>query len=185
MEKAGEDQRLESRRKLGKVVTPPEAIQPMVIALQPGYEVSDLIKMDYPFSTVETPAVVRPEPEVAPDRVSVGFSEEMLKSSLAENMEVIGIMSKDGRLSGMENSISIYFTPKALSDEAIYKDFLFICLVVQKMDEKNTVDVVLSTALKDGAPYMQLKSKMKDFIAFAEHRILYNEWVSRVVVKRY
>jgi len=186
MEKAGEDQRRENRRKLGEVVTPPEAIQPMVIALQPGYEVSDLIKMDYPLSAAETPAVVKPEPEVAPAKVPIGFNKTVLEKSLAENIRIIGIMNQNGRLRGTENSIQIHFVPKALSDEAIYWDFLLICQVVQKLDEKNTVDVVFSTVtFKDGAPYMRLKSKMKDCIAFAEHRILYNEWISRVVVKRY
>jgi len=185
MEKVGEEQRRETGRRPGEAVTPPETIQPLVIALQPGYEVSDLIRMDYASSTVETPIVVKPEPEVVPARVAIGVNKTGLGESLAERIQVIGIVYQNGRLNGAENSIQIHFVPQALSDEAISKDFLLICLVVQKLDEKDTVDEVISTVFKDGTPYMVLKSKMKDCIAFAERKILYNEWIARVGVKRY
>ena len=185
MEKAGEEQRRETGRKPGEVVIPPGTIQPIVIALQPGYETSDLIKIHYPSSTIETPVAIKPEPEVPPARVPIGVSKTALGESFAEKIQVIGIVTQNGRLIGMENSIQIHFVPKALSDEAIYRDFLLTCLVVQKLDEKNTVDVVVSTVFKDGAPYMVLRSKMKDCIDFAERRILYNEWTSRVIAKQY
>jgi len=185
MQKAGEEQRRETGRGPGEVVVPPGAIQPVVVALQPGYEVSDLIRMDYPSSIMETPVVVKPEPEVAPAKIPIEVNKRALGESLAEKIQVIGIVYQNGRLNEADNSIQIHFVPKALSDEAIYKDFLLICLVVQKLDEKNTVDEMVSTVFKDGVPYMVLKGKMKDCIAFSEHKILYNEWVSKVVAKRY
>ena len=187
MEKAGEQERKETGREIGEIVTPEESLQPMVIALNPGQSTlnslndseplnSDLLKITYTktdaYETeVETEIATastteEDEPEPTPAIVPVSISKELLEQSLSEeNVDVIGIVTKDGRLDGDINLIQIHFASETISDYALYEKFLYICAIIYGYDtDKNTVDIVMGFAIAEDFPYMVLEGKMVDYV---------------------
>jgi hypothetical protein len=178
MEKAGEQERQETGRKIGEIVTPEESLQPMVIALHPEQESlgsrssaeaelnSDLLKIihtktnkpETEFTTESSVSSVTEEPEVksTPAVVPISISQEMLKQSLKDkSIDVIGIVTKDGRLDGDRNLIQIHFASETMSDDALYEKFLYICAIIYGYDMgKNTVDAVMGFVFVEDFPYM-------------------------------
>ena len=204
MEKAGEQERRETGREIGEIVTPEEALQPMVIALQPEQKVSsnseplnsDLLKIIYikpstPETEVTTEASVplvteASEPKPTPAVVPIGINKEVLKQSLMDkNIEVIGIVTKDGRLDGEKNLIQVHFALEAISNDALYETFLYICAIIYGYDmDQNTVDTVMGFAIVEDFPYMVLEGKMENYIDFVNKKITYREWISKLSIKK-
>lgn len=204
MEELGEQERGQTGRKIGEIVIPEESLQPMVIALQSEQKAttegeasavtSDLLKIIHTGTYKPEVIVEKSEPNTRtpgskpiPESVPIDINKEILENFLNnENINVIGIMTKDGRLDGQKNIIQVYFSPEALSDDALYEKFLFICAIIYGLDKgKNTIDKVVGFATIEASPYMVLESKMEDYIAFADNKISYKEWVSKLVIKRF
>lgn len=204
MEKAGIQERQDAGRKIGEIVEPEESQIPIVIALQPGEEAAVLIQMIHTQPSARETVVEAPESQSPsiPDeqdhtenrgtaslntRVPINIDTGLLEKTLTdENITVIGIVKKDGRPDGARNMIQIYFSTIALSDDALYEQFLFICAIVYGYDKNNrTVDAVIGLAMVDAAPYMVLESAVSDYIAFADQNISYKEWTDKLVIKRF
>jgi hypothetical protein len=154
MEKVGEQERSETGRKIGEIVVPEEALEPMVIALQPADEAlsssdkrlsSDLIKIipttanrsETEDANESSSSLIIPETESKPipSVVPVGVNQEILDKSLQdEGIKVIGIVTKDGRLDGEANLIQVHFVSDTMSDDAIYEKFLYICAIIYGHD---------------------------------------------------
>ena len=200
MEKAGEQERRETGRKIGEIVTPEESLQPMVV-LQPEQRASslnneslnaDLIKIiDIKTNTPETEGTAESSATKAPEPKSVamipiGINKEVLKQSLMDkNINVIGIVTKDGRLDGGKNLIQVHFASEAMSDDAIYETFLYICAIIYGYDmDQNTVDTVMGFATVEDFPYMVLEGKMENYIDFVNRKITYREWISKLIIKK-
>ncbi len=204
MEKAGVQERQDTGRKIGEIVEPEESQIPIVVALQPAEEAAVLIQMIHTqpskhgtvveASESQSPSI--PDEQDHPEnrgaaslntRVPIDIDTELLGKSLTnENITVIGIVKKDGRPDGERNVIQTFFSSTALSDDALYEQFLFICAIVYGYDKNNcTVDVVIGVAMVDAAPYMMLESTMSDYIAFADQNISYKEWTDKLVIKRF
>jgi hypothetical protein len=217
MEKAGEQERMETGRKIGEIVMSEESLQPMVIALQPEQRAlssnseplnSDLLKIIYiktntPETEVTTESSVPPlvtetsEPKPTPAVVPIGINKEVLKQSLIDkNIDVIGIVTRDGRLDGEKNLIQVHFALEAISNDALYEKFLYICAIIYGYDmdqnrkakpsvnEVNTVDTVMGFAIVEDFPYMVLEGKMENYIDFVNKKITYREWISNLIIKK-
>lgn len=205
MEKVGEQERDETGRKVGEIVTPEESLQPMVIAFQPEQKAlssngkmlnSDLVKIiqtkantsktevtDEPSgSLVIEEAKSKPTPSVVP----IGIDKEMLEKSLRdEGIKVIGIITKNGRLDGEKNLVQVHFVSDTMSDDALYEKFLYICAIIYGHDMgKNSVDAVMGFAIVEDFPYMVLEGQMEDYVDFANKKILYRDWISRLTIKK-
>ena len=207
MEKAGEQERKETGREIGEIVTPEESLQPMVIALNPEQNTSnslndreplnsDLLKITYTktdayeteleMETATALITEEYEPEPTPAVVPISISKELLEQSLeTENVDVIGIVTKDGRLDGDINLIQIHFASETMSDDALYEKFLYICAIIHGFDMKQkTVDKVMGFAIAEDFPYMVLEGKMADYVDFANKKVSYREWVSKLTIKK-
>lgn len=205
MEKAGEQERRETGRKIGEIVTLEESLQPMVIALQPEQKAlssnseplnSDLLKIIYiKTNTPETEVTTEtsdslatkvPEPKPTPAVVPISINKEVLKQSLIDkNIDVIGIVTKDGRLDGEKNVIQVHFASEAMSNDALYEKFLYICAIIYGYDmDQNTVDTVMGFAIVEDFPYMVLEGKMENYIDFVNKKITYREWISKLSIKK-
>jgi hypothetical protein len=205
MEKAGEQERREAGRKIGEIVTPEESLQPMVIALQPEQKAlssnseplnSDLLKIIYiktstPETEVTTEAPVPlvtevSEPKPTPAVVPIGINKDELKQSLVDkNIDVIGIVTRDGRLDGEQNLIQVHFALEAMSNDALYEKFLYICAIIYGYDmDQDTVDTVMGFAIVEDFPYMVLEGKMENYIDFVNKKITYREWISKLSIKK-
>ena len=205
MEKVGEQERREAGREIGEIITPEESLQPMVIALHPEQKAlsshqeplnADLLKIIH--TKTNTPeaefttepsvslATEKPESKPTPAMVPIGIDKEMLKQSLKDkNINIIGIVTKDGRLDGEWNLIQVHFASETMSDDALYEKFLYICAIIYGYDMgKNTVDTVMGFAIVEDFPYMVLEGKMEDYVDFANNKILYREWISRLTTKK-
>jgi len=205
MEKAGEQERMETGRKIGEIVTPEESLQPMVIALQPEQKAlssnseplnSDLLKIIYIKTstpetevTTEAPAPLvteASEPKPTPAVVPIGINKEVLKQSLMDkNIDVIGIVTRDGRLDGEKNLIQVHFASEAMSNDALYEKFLYVCAIIYGYDmDQNTVDTVMGFAIVEDFPYMVLEGQMENYIDFVNKKITYREWISKLSIKK-
>jgi len=205
MEKAGEQERSETGRKIGEIVTPEESLEPMVIALQPQEKAlsssgkrlnSDLIEMIYTKTDGAKTEVAKGSSGYSVIRgteskpilsvVPIGINKEMLEKSLKDkNIKVIGIITKDGRLDGEKNLVQVHFVSETMSDDALYEKFLYICAIIYGHDMgKNTVDTVMGFVIVEDFPYMVLEGKMEDYVDFADKKILYRDWISRLTIKK-
>jgi hypothetical protein len=207
MEEAGEQERQRTGRKIGEIVMSEASLRPMVIALHPERKTlnsrndserlnPDLLKIIYPEAdTYETEVetqdstsltVEEHEPEPTPAIVPIGINKELLEQSLeSENVDVIGIVTKDGRLAGDRNLIQVHFASEAMSDDAIYEQFLYICAIIYGYDmNKNTVDTVMGFAIAEDFPYMVFESKMEDYVDFVNKNISYREWIARLTIRK-
>ncbi len=208
MEKAGEQERQETGRKVGEIVTPEESLQPMVIALHPEQESlgshssakaelnADLLKIIHTkTNTLETEFITEPsdssqieeyEVKSTPAMVPINISKEMLKQSLKDkNIDVIGIVTKDGRLDGKRNLIQIHFASETISDDALYERFLYICAIIYGYDMgKNTLDTVMGFVFVENFPYMVIEVGMEDYVDFVNQKLSYREWISKLIIKK-
>jgi len=180
----------------------------MVIALHPEQESlgshssakaelnSDLLKIIHTkTNTLETEFITEPsdssqieeyEVKSTPAMVPISISEEMLKQSLKDkNIDVIGIVTKDGRLDGERNLIQIHFASETISDDALYEKFLYICAIIYGYDMgKNTVDTVMGFAFVENFPYMVIEVGMEDYVDFVNQKLSYREWISKLIIKK-
>ena len=186
MESWGEYNRQATGRATHESITHPENAEPLVVAFEVGKPPAELLG----FVPYEIP---EPEPASQLIRYIVRLKVPILlqQEALGQMFQKQSIQAKhwrlnDGRLAGKQNSVQVHFVPRALSDQAIKREFLMICAIVHGAQiAENTIDVIRGIVEdEDGTPQMVLETQITYYEAYLRGKIDRAEWETQVQLKR-
>ena len=187
MEGWGKYNRQETGRATHELITHPEDAEPLIIAFEVGKPPAELLGF-VPYETPQPQPASQPLADTVRPKVTISLQRKVLRQMFEEQeIQAVHWRLNDGRLEGKQNIVQIHFVPRASSDQAIRKEFLMICAIVNgAQTQESTIDVIKGIVEgEDGTPQMILETQTASYEAYLSGQIDKAEWENRVQQKRF